>query len=313
MTRIFLSILLFGLLSACNDENSQNNQEQNQDALKELSHFNNDDEKVSYCIGLDNGNAILNVYSSEQTKGKFSLVDIEEGLVDYLGDEDLKISVHAIDSILNLYLGDEGQVDATHVSMQDASYAIGLVEAQTLVGSFVGRGIDQQMEIPQLIEGIRDGINNEPNKISLLKARQEVAAYYSEMNRIMGESFLSNNAKKATVQTTKSGLQFEQIMEGTGRQPNLTDTCIVHYTGRFIDGRVFESTVPSQQPAQFTLMNVIPGWQEGLQLMKEGGSARFYIPYQLAYGEKGSGPIEPFSTLVFDIELLRVLKFKPQK
>ncbi|MBK9191584.1 MAG: FKBP-type peptidyl-prolyl cis-trans isomerase [Crocinitomicaceae bacterium] len=85
---------------------------------------------------------------------------------------------------------------------------------------------------------------------------------------------------------------------------------MIHYTGRLLDGREFESTIPSQRPAQFTPLGLIPGWQEALQLMKEGGQYRFFMPQELAYGEKGSGPIEPFSMLVFDIELIKVKKFK---
>ncbi len=131
------------------------------------------------------------------------------------------------------------------------------------------------------------------------------------MNQVMGESFLTNNAQNEGVIVTESGLQYEIITEGTGISPNITDSCVVHYTGRFIDGRVFESTVPSNLPASFTPMGVIAGWQEGLLLMKEGGSRRFFIPYNLAYGETGSGPIEPYSALVFDIDLIKVIRFKP--
>ena len=90
----------------------------------------------------------------------------------------------------------------------------------------------------------------------------------------------------------------------------MTDTCVVHYTGRLIDGREFESTIPSGQPAAFTPLGLIPGWQEALLLMKEGSRYRFFMPYQLAYGEEGSGPIEPFSALVFDIELIEVKRFQ---
>ncbi|MDA7803910.1 FKBP-type peptidyl-prolyl cis-trans isomerase [Crocinitomix sp.] len=306
----FFIFLLF-LLVACNGsgDNNNNNDDQND---QELGAFETFEEKISYCIGLDNGNAILQVYNGDNTIGKFSMTDIQDGIVDYLGDDDLRIPINSIDSILNLYLGENGTINDSYISKTDASYAIGLIEGQTLVGSLVGRGIDQQMEIPFLIEGIVDGMKDESRKIELSAARKEVGNYYSEMNKIMGESFLANNAKNPSVNTTESGLQYEVITEGTGRMPNLTDTCIVHYTGRFIDGRVFETTIPSQQPAQFTLMGVIEGWQEGLMLMKEGGSMRLFLPYQLAYGENGSGPIEPYSTLVFDIELLRVNRFSPQ-
>ncbi len=267
--------------------------------------------RISYCIGLDHGFTVAQVYEGERTTGKFNLADIEAGLVDYLGDGELRISIFSIDSILELYLGENGEVNESLVSKSDASYAIGLVEGQTLVGSMVGRGIDQQMIIEQLVAGVSDGMNSLQPRITLGEARTEVSAYYMEMNQIMGESFLAKNAQNESVISTESGLQYEVFREGTGIRPNLTDSVTVHYTGRFIDGRVFESTIPSQHPATFTPLGVIPGWQEGLLLMREGGSARFFIPHQLAYGPTGSGPIEPFSALVFDIDLLKVKRFNP--
>lgn len=310
MVRFLGIALLFLTAASCGGENEHDVNEITNNT-DQMDYFKSDQERISYCIGLDNGNAILNVYEGENTKGKFSIPDIQDGIVDYLSDGDLRISIYSVDSLLDLYLGENGAVNELLVSKADASYAIGLVEGQTLVGSFVGRGIDQTMEIQALVDGIIDGMMDKPDKISYTKARNEVAAYYSEMNEVLGRSFLDKNSKNPNVITTESGLQYEVIVEGTGISPKLTDTCMIHYTGRFIDGRVFESTIPSKQPVEFTLINVIEGWQEGLRLMKEGGSSRLYIPYHLAYGETGSGPIEPYSTLVFDIELLRVNRFKP--
>lgn len=276
----------------------------------ELLTFNSYNEQISYAIGMDHGVTCSQVYNSENTAGKFELADIEAGLVDYLSDNDLRISFYSIDSILDLYLGENGSVNETFVSKNDASYALGLVEAQTLVGSLVGRGIDQSTNVEYLTLGVQAGMNNNQQNMSIAKARDEVARYYSDINKAMGEDFLAQNALNPNVITTESGLQYEVISEGTGITPNLTDSVLVHYTGRFIDGRVFESTIPSKIPAEFTPLGVIQGWQEGLLLMKEKGSVRFFIPYQLAYGEKGSGPIEPFSALVFDIDLIKVTRFK---
>lgn len=305
---IILLIITSALLS-CNGESEDNLPDSNVEHPKFL--FDNFEDKISYCIGLDNGYTLTQVYSGQNTAGKFIMDDVKAGIVDYLGDADLRISIFSIDSILQLYLGENGTVDETYVSKSDASYAIGLVEGQTLVGSMVGRGIDQKMVIDQLISGIVDGINGSESKIKLADARNEVSAYYTEMNQLMGRDFLKRNAQNEKVIVTESGLQYEVFKEGTGLSPNLTDSVIVHYTGRFIDGRVFETTIPSQHPSSFTVLAVIPGWQEGLLMMKEGGSSRFFIPAELAYGAAGSGPIEPNSTLVFDIDLLKVIRFKP--
>jgi len=273
--------------------------------------FQSFESKISYCIGFDNGFTINQVYNGQNTAGKFYLNDIEEGLVDYLGDGELRIGIFSIDSILNLYLGEEGQVDERQVSKTDASYAIGLVEAQTLVSSLVGRGIDQSMDIEFLLKGIQDGMHNRQNTLSLAEIRIEVSKYYNEMNLVMGQIFLDNNLENENVLVTESGLQYEVFEPGIGASPNITDTCVVNYTGRFIDGRVFETTAQSGVPAEFTPLGVIPGWKEALLMMEEGGSSRFFIPYELAYGETGSGPVEPFSTLVYDFELLEVRKFNP--
>ncbi|MFT5819508.1 MAG: FKBP-type peptidyl-prolyl cis-trans isomerase FklB [Crocinitomix sp.] len=274
--------------------------------------FTSFESKISYCIGFDNGFTITQVYNDPKISDKFFISDIEEGLVAYLGDGELRVGIFEVDAVLELYLAENGEVDESQVSKADASYAIGLIEAQDLVSSLVGRGIDQTMDIEFLIKGIQDGMYNQQNTLGLAEIRTEVAKYYGEMNLVMGQSFLAENLKNETVSSTESGLQYEIIKSGTGISPNLTDTCVVHYTGRTIDGRVFESTVPSSIPAEFSPLGVIPGWKEGLLLMKEGGSWRFFIPHDLAYGETGSGPIEPFSTLVFDLDLIEVKRFNPE-
>ncbi|MBQ5656475.1 MAG: FKBP-type peptidyl-prolyl cis-trans isomerase, partial [Bacteroidaceae bacterium] len=106
----------------------------------------------------------------------------------------------------------------------------------------------------------------------------------------------------------KSGLQYEILTEGTGKQPKATDTVRCHYEGSLINGSVFDSSYKRGEPAEFGLSQVIPGWTEGVQLMKEGAKYRFYIPYLLGYGENGAGSsIPPYSTLIFDVELIKVL------
>ena len=106
---------------------------------------------------------------------------------------------------------------------------------------------------------------------------------------------------------TPSGLQYEVIAEGTGKSPKATDTVKVHYEGRLIDGKIFDSSIQRGEPIAFPLNGVIAGWTEGLQLMSEGAKYRFHIPYHLAYGEQGAGAsIPPYATLVFDVELIEV-------
>ena len=128
-------------------------------------------------------------------------------------------------------------------------------------------------------------------------------------NATIGREFLEENAKNDSVTQTESGLQYMVLKEGTGAKPGPTDEVTVHYTGRLINGTVFDSSVDKGEPATFALNKVIPGWTEGLQLMSEGAKYRLFIPSELAYGSKGAGnQILPNSTLIFDVELIKVNK-----
>lgn len=130
----------------------------------------------------------------------------------------------------------------------------------------------------------------------------------NDMNKKRGEDYLVVNGKKTGVQTTSTGLQYKSNVEGTGIAPDKNDKVTVHYHGTTIDGVVFDSSVDRGKPATFGLNQVIPGWTEGLQLMKEGSKFTFYIPQGLAYGSRAQGKIEAFSTLIFEVELIKVEK-----
>ena len=135
----------------------------------------------------------------------------------------------------------------------------------------------------------------------------------ADANAKIGAEFLAANAKKQGVQTTQSGLQYQILKPGTGPSPKANSIVKVNYEGRLIDGTVFDSSIARNQTAEFQVSQVIQGWTEGLQLMKEGAEYRFFIPAQLGYGQIGSGDvIEPNSTLIFDIELIEILA-KPSK
>ena len=128
-------------------------------------------------------------------------------------------------------------------------------------------------------------------------------------NKTLGREFLEQNAKNDSVVQTESGLQYMVLKEGTGAKPGPTDEVTVHYTGKLLNGTVFDSSVERGEPATFPLDKVIPGWTEGLQLMSEGAKYRLFIPSELAYGSKGAGDqILPNSTLIFDVELIKVNK-----
>ncbi len=123
-----------------------------------------------------------------------------------------------------------------------------------------------------------------------------------------GQAYLAANAKKEGVHTTATGLQYKVLKEGTGKTPKATDTVLVHYRGTLLDGTEFDSSYKRNEPIEFPLNRVIPGWTEGVQLMKEGAKYQFVIPSELAYGRRGTpgGPIGPDETLIFEVELLKV-------
>ncbi len=152
-----------------------------------------------------------------------------------------------------------------------------------------------------------DSSKSASNNAAATETKKTATLSVADANRKAGEEFLAENAKRAEVVTTPTGLQYEVLTEGNGVQPTTDDMVTVHYTGKLIDGTVFDSSVERGEPATFGVTQVIPGWVEALQLMKKGSKWRLYIPSDLAYGQRGAGGvIGPNSTLIFDVELLDV-------
>lgn len=200
--------------------------------------------------------------------------------------------------------------------MDKVSYALGLG-----IGSQLKSMGADSLNIDDFAQAIKDTISGAELKVSHKESQQIVQEFFKEQEakqraqaaengkvaREEGEKFLAENAKKDGVQVTESGLQYSVIKEGTGKSPKATDTVVCHYEGFLTNGTVFDSSIQRGEPAAFPLNAVIAGWTEGLQLMKEGGKTRFFIPYNLAYGEAGAaGAIPPYVALIFDVELLEV-------
>lgn len=164
--------------------------------------------------------------------------------------------------------------------------------------------------------GVMNAFDGTEPEIPVEEAQKLINDYLQELQdkaekvaRAEGEQFLAENGKKENVKTTASGLQYVVEKEGTGAQPTAEDEVTVHYTGKLLNGQVFDSSVNRGEPATFPLNRVIPGWTEGVQLMKEGAKYTFFIPSDLAYGPQGMpGAIPPHSTLIFDVELIKVNK-----
>ena len=200
--------------------------------------------------------------------------------------------------------------------MDKLSYALGIGIGSQLAGMGA-----RELNIDDFAQAIKDVISGSQLKDDNVEAQTLVQNFFQEQEakqqaaaaeagkaaKAEGEAFLAENGKKEGIVTLPSGLQYQVLKEGNGKKPSATDQVVCHYEGTLIDGTVFDSSYQRNQPATFGLNQVIPGWTEGVQLMQEGAKYRFFIPYKLAYGERGAGAqIPPFATLVFDVELIEV-------
>ena len=200
--------------------------------------------------------------------------------------------------------------------MDKLSYALGIGIGSQLAGMGA-----KELNIDDFAQAIKDVISGSELKVDNAEAQTLVQNFFQEQEakqqaaaaeagkaaKAAGEAFLAENGKKDGVVTLPSGLQYQVLKEGNDKKPSATDQVVCHYEGTLIDGTVFDSSYQRNQPATFGLNQVIAGWTEGVQLMQEGAKYRFFIPYKLAYGERGAGAqIPPFATLVFDVELIEV-------
>lgn len=197
------------------------------------------------------------------------------------------------------------------------SYALGL----SMGNNFKASGIET-IDVADFSDGVAAVFNGTQPKMSYDEAKAEIQKFFTAMeerqreaaaaiakvNTEAGEAFLKENGAREGVKTTETGLQYEVIEEGNGATPKAGDDVTVHYTGTLIDGTVFDSSVERGAPATFGVTQVIPGWVEALQMMKEGAKWRLFIPSNLAYGPNGAGNvIGPNATLIFDVELIKVI------
>lgn len=201
--------------------------------------------------------------------------------------------------------------------MNKLSYALGLG-----IGRQLAQMGAEDLNIDDFSQAIKDILTGKEPQVSNQEAQKLVTTFFEEQeakqraaaaekykdNKEKGEAWLANKAMEEGVVALPSGLLYQVLNEGSGKKPTAADTVECHYEGRLIDGTVFDSSYKRGESATFPLNGVIAGWTEGVQLMSEGAKYRFFIPYQLAYGERGAGQaIPPFAALVFDVELIKVL------
>lgn len=219
--------------------------------------------------------------------------------------------------------GETGKKVSLDTEKAKVGYAIGFNMGQNL------RSIKDEIDLGVLLQGMNDGIAGDDKAQMTQENMQNVLVEFQkkqrelfdqkrkasgEKNKVEGEAFLKENAKKPGVVTTASGLQYKVITQGTGPTPKATDTVKVHYRGTLIDGTEFDNSYKRGQPATFALNRVIPAWTEGVQLMKVGSKYMIFAPSNIAYGERGAGQIiTPNAVLIFEVELLGIEPPAPQQ
>ena len=207
----------------------------------------------------------------------------------------------------------ETNTDITLTNTIDSvSYAIG-VSVGTDIKRQLKMFLDDKQNNEMVATAFKKMINGDSVKFTKTQADSISNAYIAselkrkdEARKAKNTAFLAANAKEEGVITTESGLQYKKVKDGNGKKPTMQNTVKVHYEGKLTDGTIFDSSRQRKEPIEFKLDRVIKGWTEGLQLMDEGSEYILYIPYELGYGERQMGNIPPYSTLIFDVELLEV-------
>ncbi len=204
--------------------------------------------------------------------------------------------------------------EVSDAQVDSLSYAIGMYLGKNIVMSDFG-----EINLCEMKKGFNDILNEEKTLFDDKAAMDFLNKYMLERQRYVdnkrledAEALLEENKSNPDIVVLESGLQYEILEEGDGISPTGVDTVEVHYKGTFVDGKEFDSSYGRGQTATFPLENVVKGFTEGLQYVKEGGKIRLYVPYDLGYGEHGGGPIPPKATLIFEVELFKVMKANPE-
>ncbi len=282
----FAAVLLVGVLHT----NAQNNLKSELDT-------------ISYCIGSSLQDGL-----KQQGLDSVNAMQLAGGMATTLSGGNTMLNLTQAQSLVQQYMMQKYSGKQSNINVDSLSYALGMMIAQNLQS----QGFEK-LDVAQFAAGFDDNTNGKAS-ISPQQANSLIENYMRSQSekryagtKEAGEKFLAENAKRPQVKTTASGLQYEILREGNGSTPRATDTVTTHYHGTLISGKVFDSSVERGTPIDFPVNRVIAGWTEALQLMKVGAKYRLYIPYNLAYGERGAGgSIGPFETLVFDVELLKV-------
>lgn len=284
---LVVAVIAASVLSSCNSNSTK------------MPSLKNQIDSLNYAFGLANGNGIKQYYLAADSANADSLKAKIESLLRGM-DEGMKGDVAENPELAELgtNIGNALKEQKTAGLMGDSSLTVDIkLIKQGLVNGMKGSNIQMTAEEAQTY------LNSTMQKLQEKRMQEQ-----NGPNKAAGEVFLKENAKKAGVVTTASGLQYEVIKKGTGALPNDSSRVKVHYHGTLIDGTVFDSSVDRGEPAVFGVNQVIKGWTEALKLMPVGSKYKLYIPQELAYGSQNMGNIKPFSALIFDVELIGIEK-----
>lgn len=284
---LVVAVIAASVLSSCNSNSTK------------MPSLKNQIDSLNYAFGLANGNGIKQYYLAADSANADSLNAKIESLLRGM-DEGMKGDVAENPELAELgtNIGNALKEQKTAGLMGDSSLTVDIkLIKQGLINGMKGSNIQMTAEEAQLY------LNTTMQKLQEKRMQEQ-----NGPNKAAGEVFLKENAKKAGVVTTASGLQYEVIKKGTGALPTDSSRVKVHYHGTLIDGTVFDSSVDRGEPAVFGVNQVIKGWTEALKLMPVGSKYKLYIPQELAYGSQNMGNIKPFSALIFDVELIGIEK-----
>jgi len=271
----------------------------------------NDDDKISYALGANAAyNIRVSMYSQqyESLLGKTNWDLLLSGMQDAIMGNKLRITKDDYKSIADQFLNNTQSPENISAKLsEDFSYGVGMMVATSSKDQAVAYNLDH-INNSLYLEAATNIIKHKSANGSIESITEYLNEFAVERIQKKGEDFLAQNKLKPGITTTATGLQYEVLKMGTGTKPTPNNTVRVHYHGTLINGTVFDSSVDRDQPAEFSVLQVISGWIEGLQLMPVGSKFKLYIPQNLAYGATGQGNIPPYSALIFEVELLDILQ-----
>ncbi len=316
-----LASLLVASIISCTNNSSNNAIESNVDS-------------VSYIMGVLDGERLSQQFVQAGFDAVVNMEVYLNALNDAAKEKELRLEPDSNQTVVNNFFREfqtqkmMGMQDTSGLApafapaaslIDSVSYLMGASDGKGLIKSFKQAGLDTLVKVNLYLEGLIASGKKQEVKIEGQPNLQMVQDFFEAQkekdlvekfgaNKNAGEEFLAKNKALEEVSETTSGLQYEVITEGKGPRPTFSDKVKVHYTGTLIDGTVFDSSVERGEPAVFGVGQVIKGWTEALQLMPVGSKWKLYIPFELAYGTRDMGEIKPYSMLIFEVELLEIVK-----